>query len=117
MGRHRDAGYREGQRAALDGMGLPDGAYLAMEEEMGLDPFEGVDFDSPSAFQNDRYEPRVPRFDRYKIKANPKVQKPGDPIRQGDTMACPFCVKRVKVVGFGDHMLDQHRDKWERLDV
>lgn len=104
MGRDRDAGYREGQRAALDGMGLPDGAYLAMEEEMGLDPFEAP---------NDRYEPRVPRFDRYQIKANPKIQKAGDPIRKGDTMACPFCVKRVKVVGFGDHMLDQHRDKWK----
>lgn len=61
----------------------------------------------------DRYEPRIPRANRYAAKDNPKLQKPGDPIRQGDTMACPFCVKRVKVVGFGDHMLDQHRDKWK----
>lgn len=60
----------------------------------------------------ERYEPRVPRFDRYAIKANPKVQKPGDPLRQGDKMSCPFCVRKVKVTGFGDHMLTQHRDKW-----
>lgn len=60
----------------------------------------------------ERREPRIPRFDRYKIKDNPKVRKPGDPIHQGDKMSCPFCVKRVKVTGFGDHMLNQHRDKW-----
>ena len=52
------------------------------------------------------------RFDRYAVKANPKIQQPGDGIRQGDRMSCPFCVKRVKVTGFGDHMLNQHRDKW-----
>lgn len=28
----------EGRRAALDGMDLPDGAYMAMADEMGLDP-------------------------------------------------------------------------------
>lgn len=60
----------------------------------------------------DRYEPRVPKANRYGVKDNPKIKKPGDAIRQGDTMACPFCVRRVKVTGFGDHMLDQHRDRW-----
>lgn len=35
----RNEGYLEGQRAALDGMDLPDGAYCAMAEEMGLDPY------------------------------------------------------------------------------
>lgn len=61
----------------------------------------------------ERYEPRVPRGSRYAVKGNPKIAQPGDPIRMGNTMACPFCVKRVKVNGFGDHMLDQHRDKWK----
>lgn len=65
-----------------------------------------------SCRRDERREARAPRFDRYKVKNNPRVSAPGDPIRQGDTMACPFCVKRVKVVGFGDHMLDQHREKW-----
>jgi len=31
-------GYREGMRCALDGMDLPDGAYFAMAEDMGIDP-------------------------------------------------------------------------------
>lgn len=62
--------------------------------------------------REERRQPRVPRFDRYAIKDNPKVQKPGDPLRQGDKMSCPFCVRKVKVAGFGDHMLTQHRDKW-----
>lgn len=35
----RDEGYMEGQRAAIEGMDLPDGAYCAMMEEFGLDPF------------------------------------------------------------------------------
>lgn len=60
----------------------------------------------------DRYQPRLPRFNCYGANNNPKVAKPTDPIRQGDKMACPFCVRKVKVSGFGDHMLDQHRDKW-----
>jgi hypothetical protein len=60
----------------------------------------------------ERSEPRVARFDRYAIKSNPKIAKPGDPLRQGDKMSCPFCVRSVKVAGFGDHMLTQHRDKW-----
>lgn len=59
----------------------------------------------------EKREARIPRANRYG-NANSKVAKPGDPIRQGDTMACPFCVRRVKVTGFGDHMLDQHRNKW-----
>lgn len=62
--------------------------------------------------REERRQPRVPRFDRYAVKNNPKVKQPGDAIRQGDKMSCPFCVKRVKVTGFGNHMLDQHRDKW-----
>ena len=61
---------------------------------------------------DDRHEPRVPRFSPYRIKGNPKMQSAGDPLRQGDKMACPFCVRKVKVTGFGDHMLTQHRDKW-----
>lgn len=36
-------GFREGQRAALEGMDLPDGAYHAMAEEMGIEA--GEDFD------------------------------------------------------------------------
>jgi hypothetical protein len=32
--------FRMGQMAALEGMDLPDGAYLAMADEMGLDPFD-----------------------------------------------------------------------------
>jgi hypothetical protein len=62
----------------------------------------------------ERREARVPRFDRYAIKDNPKIAKPSDPVRHGDKMSCPFCVKRVKVTGFGQHMLDQHRDKWPK---
>lgn len=31
------AGFREGQMAALDGMDLPDGAYFAMADDMGID--------------------------------------------------------------------------------
>jgi hypothetical protein len=62
--------------------------------------------------REERRSERLPRGDRYAVKT-PKLQQPGDPIRQGDRMACPFCVKRVKVAGFGDHMLDQHRDKWK----
>jgi hypothetical protein len=61
---------------------------------------------------DDRYAPRLPRFDRYAIKNNSKVAKPGDPLKQGGKMSCPFCVRKVKVAGFGDHMLTQHRDKW-----
>lgn len=56
----------------------------------------------------------LPRGSRYNVRANPKIQQPGDAIRQGDRMACPFCVRRVKVTGFGDHMLDAHRDKWPK---
>jgi hypothetical protein len=60
----------------------------------------------------ERREPRLPAFNRYGKNNNPKVAKPADPIRDGDKMACPFCVRKVKVTGFGDHMLTQHRDKW-----
>lgn len=31
-------GYLIGQRAALDGMDLPDGAYFGMADEMGIEP-------------------------------------------------------------------------------
>jgi len=65
----------------------------------------------PSCKAEERRQPRVPAMQRYG-KANPKVAKPSDPIRQGDKLACPFCVRLVKVTGFGDHMLTQHRDKW-----
>jgi hypothetical protein len=64
----------------------------------------------------ERREPRIPRAKPYG-KHNPKVAQPGDAIRKGDTMACPFCVRRVKVTGFGDHMLDQHKDKWPAADL
>lgn len=60
---------------------------------------------------SDRYEPRVPRFNPHKVRSA-KKQRPGDAIRQGDRMACPFCAAKPKVTGFGDHMLTQHRDKW-----
>jgi hypothetical protein len=72
---------------------------------------EGYPVQCAGCRRAERSEPRVPRFDRYAIKSA-KIQQPGDGIRHGDRMACPFCVKRVKVSGFGDHMLDQHRDKW-----
>lgn len=62
--------------------------------------------------REEKRQPNVGRGSRYNVKAAPKIQQPGDSIRKGDTMACPFCVKRVKMVGFGQHMLDQHRDKW-----
>lgn len=62
--------------------------------------------------REERRQPSVGRGSRYTVKAAPKIAQPGDAIRKGDTMACPFCVKRVKVVGFGQHMLDQHADKW-----
>lgn len=62
--------------------------------------------------REERSQPSVGRGSRYNVKAAPKIQQPGDAIRKGDTMACPFCVKRVKMVGFGQHMLDQHADKW-----
>ncbi len=74
---------------------------------------DGYPVTCESCRRADRYEPRVPKADRYKMKGNQKLAKPGDAIRQGDRMACPFCVKSVKVTGFGDHMLDQHRDKWK----
>ena len=61
----------------------------------------------------ERREPRLPRGDRYAIKRQPRLQQPGDPRRQGDMMSCPFCVRKVKVVGFGQHMLDFHADKWK----
>lgn len=38
-------GFVAGQRAALDGMDLPDGAYLSMAEDMGIDPFDDDDFE------------------------------------------------------------------------
>lgn len=96
----------ESAEAMLDGtMCQVCGEYLGGDE--------GYPVTCAGCRQDERRELRVPRFDRYAIKANPKIQKPGDAIRKGDTMACPFCVKRVKVVGFGDHMLDQHRDKWK----
>lgn len=66
----------------------------------------------PGGFEDDRRAPRVPRFDRYAIKGQSRRQQSGDPIRQGSMMSCPFCVAKVKVAGFGDHMLAQHRDKW-----
>lgn len=62
--------------------------------------------------REERRQPRVPRFDRYKVKNAPKIQQPGDGIRQGSRMSCPFCTAKPKVTGFGDHMIDQHRDKW-----
>ena len=60
----------------------------------------------------ERRQPTVGRGSRYNVKAAPKIAKPSDPVRKGDTMSCPFCVKRVKMVGFGQHMLDQRLDKW-----
>lgn len=65
-----------------------------------------------SCKREERRQPSVGRGNRYNVKAAPKIAQPGDPIKVGDTIACPFCVKRVKMVGFGQHMLDQHRDKW-----
>jgi hypothetical protein len=62
--------------------------------------------------RDERRAPRLPRADRYSIKDQPRVQQPGDPRRQGNMMSCPFCVRKVKVAGFGDHMLDFHADKW-----
>lgn len=40
-----DEAFMEGQRLALDSMDLPDGAYLAMADEMGLDPLGGFEMD------------------------------------------------------------------------
>lgn len=73
---------------------------------------DGFPIQCESCRRAERSEPRVPRFDRYAIKDNPKIAKPTDPRRHGDKMACPFCVRSVKVTGFGDHMLTQHADKW-----
>jgi hypothetical protein len=77
---------------------------------------EFIDQDFPglcaSCRADERREARLPHFNRYGTNNNPKVAKPTDPIRDGDKMACPFCVRKVKVTGFGDHMLTQHRDKW-----
>ncbi len=61
----------------------------------------------------ERHQPRVPPMNRYAIKDAPRIHRPGDPRRLGDKMSCPFCVSRVKVTGFGDHMLTQHSDKWK----
>lgn len=76
---------------------------------------EYIDQDFPglcaSCKREERSEPRVPRFNPHKVRT-PKKQQPGDAIRSGDRMSCPFCVARPKVTGFGDHMLTQHRDKW-----
>jgi hypothetical protein len=73
---------------------------------------EGYPVQCAGCRRAERAEPRMARFDRYAIKDNPKVAKSGDPLKQGGKMSCPFCVRKVKVSGFGDHMLTQHRDKW-----
>lgn len=77
---------------------------------------EGFPVICASCKRDERREPRVPRANPYS-KANPKIAQSGDGIRKGDTMACPFCVKRVKRTGFGDHMIDVHRDKWPAADL
>jgi hypothetical protein len=86
----------------IDIDGLADGSF----EPQGFPGLCGT------CAREERREARLPRFDRYKIKDNPKIAKPSDPRRQGDRMSCPFCVRQVKVTGFGDHMLTQHADKW-----
>lgn len=81
---------------------------------MAAGKFEPVGFPQMcrSCQRADDRQSNLPRFSRYNVKDNPKIAKPGDPLRQGDKMSCPFCVRKVKVSGFGDHMLTQHRDKW-----
>lgn len=61
----------------------------------------------------ERRQPSVGRGSRYNIRAHPKIQQPADRRVTRDKMCCPFCVKKVKIVGFGQHMLDQHADKWK----
>lgn len=66
----------------------------------------------------DKYAPRLPRFRPDKIKRREKVQETIakhnlDGIRDGAKMLCPFCRNKVKRIGFGDHMMSAHRDKWE----
>ena len=73
---------------------------------------EGYPVQCAGCRREERRQPAIPRFDRYAVQGSPKLQKPGDSLRQGDKMSCPFCVRRLKVTGFGDHMLTQHRDKW-----
>jgi endogenous inhibitor of DNA gyrase (YacG/DUF329 family) len=47
----------------------------------------------------DRYQPRIARFDRSKIKPSP--------LRPGK-VECPVCKKRVKAAGLADHQRDVH---------
>jgi hypothetical protein len=64
----------------------------------------------PSCRHDEKHEPRAGKFDRYSIKTS-KLQKPGDALIVHGKMPCPFCVKRVKVAGMGDHLMTVHRDK------
>lgn len=47
----------------------------------------------------DKQEPRVPRFDRYAVKKEPK------PVAK---MLCPVCRKSVKKAGLADHIRGVH---------
>jgi hypothetical protein len=55
----------------------------------------GADFSA-----DDRYAPRVPRFNRYAVKPSPKSAS--------GKVACPVCHKRLKPAGVGDHIRDVH---------
>jgi hypothetical protein len=72
----------------------------------------GADFSA-----DDRYAPRVPRFNRNSIKPTAKANKPpraADPlILHGGKMACPYCARPVKIAGLGNHVLASHRDQLE----
>lgn len=50
----------------------------------------------------DRYEPRVPRFNRYAVKPSPKEFSGKGKVR------CPVCQKSLKAAGVGDHIRDVH---------
>jgi hypothetical protein len=74
---------------------------------------EGYPVQCASCRHDDKYAPRVPRFNRYAIKDAPKPPPTGDKLIVNGKMACPYCAKRVKVIGMGDHLLTRHRDKLE----
>lgn len=63
---------------------------------------EGYPVICASCKREERYEPRVPRFAKDKIKPS---------MPRADQVNCPVCRKVVKAVGLNDHLRDVHGEK------